>query len=64
MGVLVWMKDASQNALIAAKLMTDKELVEHELEEKYDTLREEYKQEQAQIVSLEEARKNKPKYEE
>ena len=63
-GPVVWMKDASQNALIAAKLMTDKELVEHELEEKYDTLREEYKQEQAQIVSLEEARKNKPKYEE
>ena len=63
-GPVVWMKDASQNALIAAKLMTDKELVEHELEEKYDTLREEYKQEQAQIVSLEEARKNKTKYEE
>ena len=42
----------------------DKEQVEHELDEKYDTLREEYKQEQAQIVSLEEARKKKPKYEE
>ena len=63
-GPVVWMKDASQNALIAAKLMTDKEQVEHELDEKYDTLREEYEQEQAQIVSLEEARKNKPKYEE
>ena len=63
-GPVVWMKDASQNALMAAKLMTDKEQVEHELDEKYDTLREEYKQEQAQIVSLEEARKNKPKYEE
>ena len=63
-GPVVWMKDASQNALMAAKLMTDKEQVEHELDEKYDTLREEYKQEQAQIVSLEEARKKKPKYEE
>jgi 5-methyltetrahydrofolate--homocysteine methyltransferase len=58
------MKDASQNALVAQKLMTDKEAVEHELDEKYHNLREEYQQEQAQIVSLEEARKNKPKYEE
>jgi 5-methyltetrahydrofolate--homocysteine methyltransferase len=58
------MKDASQNALVAQKLIADKEAVEVELEEKYQTLREEYQQEQAKIVSLEEARKNKPKYEE
>ena len=63
-GPVVWMKDASQNALMAAKLMADKEQVEHELDKKYDTLREEYQHEQEQIVSLEEARKNKPKYEE
>ena len=63
-GPVVWMKDASQNALVAQKLMTNKEAVEHELDEKYDTLRQEYQQEQAQIVSLEEARKNKLKYEE
>jgi 5-methyltetrahydrofolate--homocysteine methyltransferase len=58
------MKDASQNALVAQKLLTDKQSVEHELDQKYETLREEYHQEQAQIVSLEEARKNKYKYEE
>ena len=63
-GPVVWMKDASQNALVAQKLMADKEAVEHELDEKYHHLRTEYKQEQAKIVSLEEARKNKPKYEE
>ena len=63
-GPVVWMKDASQNALVAQKLMADKEAIEHELDEKYQTLRDEYQQEQAQIVSLEEARKNKPKYEE
>ena len=63
-GPVVWMKDASQNALVAQKLMADKEAVEQELDKKYDTLREEYKQEQAKIVSLDEARKNKPKYEE
>ena len=44
--------------------MTDKQAVENELDQKYETLREEYHQEQAQIVSLEEARKNKYKYEE
>ena len=63
-GPVVWMKDASQNALVAQKLLADKEAIEHELDEKYQTLRDEYQQEQAQIVSLEEARKNKPKYEE
>ena len=63
-GPVVWMKDASQNALVAQKLMADKEAVEHELDEKYHHLRDEYRQEQAKIVSLEEARKNKPKYEE
>jgi len=63
-GPVVWMKDASQNALVAQKLLTDKQAVEHELDQKYEALREEYHQEQAQIVSLEEARKNKYKYEE
>jgi 5-methyltetrahydrofolate--homocysteine methyltransferase len=63
-GPVVWMKDASQNAIMAAKLMDDKEQVEHELDKKYVTLRVEYQHEQAQIVSLEEARKNKQKYEE
>jgi len=63
-GPVVWMKDASQNALIAQKLMSDKKSVEKELDEKYDTLREEYHHEQEKIISLEEARKNKYKYEE
>ena len=63
-GPVAWMKDASQNVLVAQKLMVDKEAVEHELYEKYDYLRTEYQQEQAKIVSLEEARKNKPQYEE
>ena len=59
-GPVVWMKDASQNALVAAKLMTEEETVERELDEKYEHLREEYQQEQQQLLSLEEARKNKP----
>lgn len=63
-GPVVWMKDASQNALMAQKLMSDKLMVEQELVQKYDTLREEYQQEQDKIVSLDEARKNKLRYEE
>ena len=60
-GPVVWMKDASQNALVAARLMSDGEAVEHELSEKYEHLRQDYSQEQQQLVSLDEARKNKPK---
>ncbi len=60
-GPVVWMKDASQNALVAARLMGDGQAVEHELNEKYEQLRQDYNQEQQQLVSLEEARKNKPK---
>ena len=59
-GPVVWMKDASQNALVAAKLMTEEETVERELDEKYEHLREEYQQEQQQLLSIEEARRNKP----
>ena len=56
---VVWLKDASQNALVAARLMNDEQKVEHELAEKYQHLREEYHQEQEKLSSLEEARKNK-----
>ena len=62
-GPVVWMKDASQNALVAARLMDhdEEQKMEHELVEKYEQLREHYSQEQQQLLSLEEARKNKPK---
>ena len=56
---VVWLKDASQNALVAARLMNDEQSVEQELEAKYQHLREEYHQEQEKLSSLEEARKNK-----
>ncbi len=58
-GPVVWMKDASQNALVAARLMSDEQQVEHELSEKYQHLREAYQQEQEELLSLGEARKNK-----
>ena len=58
-GSVVWMKDASQNALVAARLMNEGEEVAHELDEKYEHLREEYQQSQDQLLSIEEARKHK-----
>ncbi len=59
-GPVVWMKDASQNALVAARLMNEEQAVEQELQEKYEHMRQDYQQEQQQIVSIEEARRNKP----
>ncbi len=60
-GPVVWMKDASQNALVAARLLNKDEeaKVEKELDEKYKHLREEYEQEQKQLLPLSEARKQK-----
>ena len=58
-GSVVWMKDASQNAIVAARLMNDGEHVEQELTRKYQELREDYLQTQEKLQSLEEARKNK-----
>ena len=62
-GPVVWMKDASQNALVAARLMDRAEgrKMERELGSRYEHLREHYEEEQRQLLSLEEARRNKPK---
>jgi 5-methyltetrahydrofolate--homocysteine methyltransferase len=56
------MKDASQNALVAARLMNKEEeqQMEKELDAKYEHLRHTYETEQQQLLSLEEARKKKP----
>ena len=58
-GAVVWLKDASQNALVAARLLSEEQQVEQELSEKYEHLREEYQQEQDNLLSIEEARKQK-----
>ena len=60
-GPVVWMKDASQNALVAARLMADEAAVGEELNEKYKHLRQDYSQEHPQLVPLDEARRRKPK---
>ena len=60
-GPVVWMKDASQNALVAARLMTDEAAVGQELDEKYEHLRQDYNAEHPQLVPLDEARHQKPK---
>ena len=60
-GPVIWVKDASLNAGICARLLSKTEgpkFVE-ELNERYAQLRAEYHEKQSKIVSLEEARKNK-----
>ncbi len=58
-GAVVWLKDASQNALVAARLMNDEQQMEQELAKKYQHLRDDYQQQQQALVSLDEARKHK-----
>jgi 5-methyltetrahydrofolate--homocysteine methyltransferase len=60
-GPVVWLKDASQNPLVAQRLMTDGQRLSEELNEEYTHLREQYQQEQQQLLSLDEARRNKLK---
>ncbi|MBQ6208970.1 MAG: methionine synthase [Prevotella sp.] len=60
-GTVVWMKDASQNALAASRLLNaqEKTRYEKELNERYAALRESYGKEQERLLSIEEARKNR-----
>ncbi len=60
-GLVVWVKDASQNALMAARLLSGngRAMLKYELDDRYRRLREDYDKERVSIVSLDEARKNK-----
>lgn len=60
-GPVVWGKDASQVPIAARRLLNSDELpdYEHELDEKYASLRKQYAAKQEQLLSLSEARKNK-----
>ncbi len=59
-GAVVWVKDASLNAGICARLFgKDGKAYEAELQERYSCLRAEYAKEQERISSLKEARANK-----
>ena len=63
-GPVLWMKDASQNVIAGAKLMnpsTRQELVEN-LDENYEALRNKRKEQQCDVLSIEEARKRKPDF--
>lgn len=61
-GPVVWMKDASQNPIVATKLLDrhDGRQLEQELNKTYELMRNQYQQEQQQLLSLEEARRKKP----
>ena len=60
-GPVVWLKDASQNPLVAQRLMADAEGYNEELNRTYAHLREQYIQDQQQLLSLDEARRRKTK---
>ena len=60
-GPVVWMKDASQNALAAAQLLDEQARNEYQahLQSAYNQLREDYDGRQKELLSIEEARKRK-----
>ena len=60
-GIVVWVKDAAQNPMLAQRIMNpaDRNRFEAELKERYARLREEYAAHQQRLSSLDEARKNK-----
>lgn len=60
-GIVVWVKDAAQNPIIAQRLMNPEEKARFakELDEKYARLREEYAAHQKKLSSLETARSNR-----
>ena len=59
-GPVVWLKDASQNPLVAQRLTgSDSSHFAKELNSEYEQLRRQYSEEQQQLLSLEEARRNK-----
>ena len=60
-GPVVWMKDASQNSLAAARLLNKSEETAYvnELNDKYESLRAGYQDKQQKLLPIEEARKNR-----
>ena len=62
-GPVVWMKDASQNALIASRLLDHDEenVLRSELDDKYRQLREQYSKEQTKLKTIDEAREDRLK---
>ena len=58
-GPVVWLKDASQNPMVAQRLMSEAGPYSEELNTTYAHLREQYQQAQQQLVSIDEARRHK-----
>ncbi len=58
-GPVVWMKDASQNALVASQLLHQRDDTSARLSANYSRMRENHDTSQQELLSIEEARKNK-----
>lgn len=63
-GTVVWVKDASQNPVIAARLLDKETCLDYaaELNCRYAAMRRDYGARQKGVISIEEARRNKPDY--
>ena len=63
-GPVVWMRDASQNAITAAQLLDERQRGDFEkaLNNRYSQLRDDYDSSQQELLSIEEARKRKPDF--
>ncbi len=63
-GIVVWARDAASSAVLATRLMniSERVLMATELTARYKHLREEYTNRRSGVVSIEEARRNKPNY--
>lgn len=62
-GPIVWMKDASQNAIVAASLIDKdkKKSLKKQLDKDYKKMRDDYGNNQQKLLDIEEARKRRPK---
>lgn len=60
-GIVVWVKDAAQNPIIAKRLMDreDRQRLKAELDERYRMLREKFAERQESLASLQKARDNR-----
>jgi 5-methyltetrahydrofolate--homocysteine methyltransferase len=61
-GPVVWLKDASQNPIVARQLKAEGTRYADQLSQTYAQLREEYQHEQQQLLSIDEARRHKKNF--
>lgn len=61
-GPVAWMKDASQNPIMAARLMKEPDKVAQELSSEQESMRRQYGEQQTRLLTIDEARQKKPSF--